>query len=32
MEIEPAIVAVKEQLRQVAVLSLDESGMRVKGK
>jgi transposase len=32
MEIEPAIAAVKEQLRQVAVLSTDESGMRVKGK
>lgn len=32
IEIEPAIVAVKEQLRQVAVLSVDESGMRVEGK
>ena len=31
-EIEPATVAVKEQLRQAAVLPADESGMRAKGK
>ncbi len=32
IQLEPATAAVKEQLRQTAVLHVDESGLRVKGK